>query len=78
MREITPGGLTEDADAMRSENRAVLPLTSKLLISVEAPSHAHALASMRVLIVLEQTIRVGLMPTLRSLMGARGREYQHI
>lgn len=41
----------------------IVSLTSRLLMSVEAPSHAHALASIRVLIVLEQTIRVGLMPT---------------
>lgn len=38
-------------------------LTNKLLIKVDAPSHAHALASIRVLIVVAQTILAGLMPT---------------
>lgn len=40
-------------------------------MSVEAPSHAHALASIRVLIVLEQTIRAGLMPTFKNRESAK-------
>lgn len=74
-RTFTPGGAGNPGfDKVGTEHgggRCALFLTSKLLMSVEAPSHAQALASIRVLIVLEHTIRVGLMPTFQMWESAR-------
>ena len=73
-RTFTPGAGNPGFDKVGTKHgggRCALFLTSKLLMSVEAPSHAQALASIRVLIVLEHTIRVGLMPTFQMWESAR-------